>query len=72
MAALPTQPPTSNPTASLPPEILSMIASLQQGQQPDLMANIQNVLASVTVSLVNKILIKIYDEIFLCVNARVQ
>ena len=46
------QPPlsNSNPT-NLPPELLNMIASLQQGQQPDLMANIQNVLATVMVCL---------------------
>ena len=45
----PNQQPPINPS-SLPPELIGMLSSLQQGQQPDLMANVQNVLATVMVS----------------------
>lgn len=53
----PCQQQTTNP-ATLPPELINMITSLQQGHQPDLMANIQNVLASVMVGILPYILFK--------------
>ncbi|XP_063422981.1 serine/threonine-protein phosphatase 1 regulatory subunit 10-like [Mytilus trossulus] len=57
----PSQQQTTNP-ATLPPELINMITSLQQGHQPDLMANIQNVLASVMGSMGNQSQ-EMYDKV---------